>query len=384
MMTQTRHVPAYWRLIPGVVASACLAMFVSTAAAEIAGHNQTGGVTVDSTIEPYVSQNGLSGKLSIAGSDTMRPLLTKLAAQFMGLHPTTQVAVEGTGSAAAIREFQLGISYQRRGDKVRGRGTGGANTVELLASSRKLTEDEIQGFESNHGYPPLEVPIALDAVAIYVHKDNPVQQLTMVEVDAIFSKDCKRGHAPISTWGQVGVQGPLANQPIQLFGRDKRSGTRDFFKHVALKDGELNDTLIEQPGSASEIIAIAQNPLAIGYAGEGFQISLVRAVPIAKESGQPAVLPSRETVTSGAYPLGRDLYLYVKKNPKDELDGVLREFLAFVNSQQGQETVARANYYPLTGAQVAKNRQDLGLGRTALAGTPASDADLQIAEKTRR
>lgn len=385
MMTQTRHVPAYWRLIPGVVASACLAMFVSTAAAELAGHNQTGGVTVDSTIEPYVSQNGLSGKLSIAGSDTMRPLLTKLAAQFMVLHPSTQIAVEGVGSGAAVREFQLGISYQRRGDKVRGRGTGGSNTVELLASSRRLTEDEIQGFESNHGHRPLEVPVAMDAVAIYVQKDNPVQQLTMQQVDAIFGKDRKRGHAPVTHWGQIGVPGSLASEPIHLFGRDKRSGTRDFFKHVALKDGELNDTLIEQPGSASEIIAIAQDPQAIGYAGEGFQISAVRTVPIAPDSGQPAVLPSREAVISGAYPLGRELYLYVKKNPTGELDGVLREFLSFVNSRQGQETVARAGYYPLTGTQIARNRQELKLAKTGLAGIPAAgETDLRLAEQGRR
>lgn len=383
-MTPVRRLRFSATLVPSILVLTCLAAFVSTAAAEHAGLNQNGGAVVDPAIEPYVSQNGLSGKLSIAGSDTMRPLMSKLAAQFISLHPSTQIAVEGTGSSAAIREFQLGISYQRRGDKVRGRGTAGSNRVELMASSRQLTEDELKGFEANHGYRPLEVPIAMDAVAIYVHKDNPIQQLTIQEVDAIFSKDHRRGHEPITIWGQIGVQGPLAKEPLHLFGRDKRSGTRDFFKHVALKDSELNESLVEQPGSASEIIAIAQDPLAIGYAGEGFLISSVRMVPIAGEDGQPAVLPSRETVTSGAYPLGRKLYLYVKKNPESELDGVLKEFLSFINSRQGQETVARANFYPLTGSQVARNRQELGFAKSALAEAATGENNLRLAEQAGR
>ncbi|MBX3345837.1 MAG: PstS family phosphate ABC transporter substrate-binding protein [Nitrospira sp.] len=353
------------------------------AGAEHAGLSGGGGPTVDPAIEPYVNHNGLQGKLSIAGSDTMRPLITKLAAQFSSLHPGAQVAVEGTGSSAAIREFLLGLSYQRRGDKVQSKGTAGSNTVELLASSRQLTEEESKGFESNYGYRPLEVPIAMDAVAVYVNKDNPLQRLTLAEVDAMFGKDHKRGMSSITNWSQIGLSGSaLAKQPVHLYGRDKRSGTREFFKHVALKDGELVDDVVEQPGSASEIIAIAQDPLGVGYAGAGFDISAVRQVPIAAQSESPALLPSVETVTSGAYPLSRSLYLYVKKSPKDKLDPVVEEFLAFVNSRQGQETVARANFYPLTSTQVAKNRQELGLAKGAMVTLPP--ADLQVAEQLSR
>lgn len=340
---------------------------------------------VDPAIEPYTNHNGLHGKLSIAGSDTMRPLISKLAAQFQSLHPGAQIAVEGTGSSAAIREFLLGLSYQRRGDKVQSRGTAGSNAVELLASSRQLTEQEQKGFEFNYGYRPLEVPIVMDAVAIYVHKNNPIQRLTLAQIDGIFGKDHKREQATISNWSQVGLlESSLAQQPIHLYGRDKRSGTREFFKHVALKDGDLVDTVVEQPGSASEIIAIAQDPLAVGYAGAGFNISDVRQVPIAAQPDQNAVLPSVETVTSGAYPLGRSLFLYVKKNPNDKLDPFVAEFLSFVNSRQGQETVARASFYPLTGAQVAKNLQDLGLSKGAVAGTPTTNQEMQFAGQVSR
>jgi phosphate transport system substrate-binding protein len=372
------------RLVSGFLqcftAAVCLGALAPEAGAEHAGPGN-GGITVDSTIASYASENELSGKLSIAGSDTMRPLVAKLAAQFTTVHPAVQIAVEGTGSGSAVREFLLGMSYQRRGDKANGRGTAGSSAVELLASSRQLTEDELKGFESNQGYRPLEVPIAMDAVAIYVHRDNPVQELAMEQVDAIFGKDYKRGHAPITTWKQVGVQTTLGDQPIRLYGRDKKSGTRAFFKHVALKDGELKSDLLEQPGSASEIIAIAQDPLAIGYAGVGFQVSAVRTVPVAAAAGQPAVSPSAETVTSGAYPLGRSLYLYVKKNPKDDLAPEVKEFLSFVNSRQGQETVARANFYPLPNNQVAKNRQGLGLPQEPMARNVPGENDLLLAEK---
>lgn len=366
MRAHTSRVSCALAIVAGLLSTICP---VSDVRAEYAAMTVTGGITVDAGIEPYKNRNGLSGKLSIAGSDTMSPVMSKLAAQFISLHPGIQIAVENVGSNAAIREFQLGHSYQRRGDKVRGGGTGGSNQVELLASSRELTEEESRGFESNHGYRPIGIPIAMDAVAIYVHKDNPIQQLTLEEVDAIFGKEHKRGHSPIVNWGQVGIsEGPLGQQSCHLYGRDRRSATRAFFKQTVLKGGELKEEVIEQPGSASEIIAIAQDPLGIGYAGVGFQIPSVRPVPIAAKAGDPGVLPSQESVLSGTYPLSRPLYLYVKNNPKGKLSPLVEEFLSFVNSQQGQQTVARANLYPLTGIQVTKNRQELGLVKVAMAG----------------
>lgn len=341
--------------------------------AEFGGPSQNAGSALDPAIEPYTNRNGLSGRLSIAGSDTMSPLISKLAAQFNHLHPAVDIAVEGIGSNSAIREFQLGISSQRRGDKLRGKGTEGSNRVELLASSRELTEDELKGIESHHGSRPVGIPIAMDAVAIYVNKDNPIQHLTLDQLDAIFGKERKRGHASIANWSQAGImEGTLAQQPCHLYGRDRDSGTRAFFKHIALRDGELKDEVVEQPGSASEIIAIAQDPLGIGYAGVGFQISSVRTVPISPAPEQPALLPTQDNVLSGAYPLSRPLYLYVKFNPKAKLNPMVKEFLLFINSRQGQETVARANFYPLTGVQVAKNREALGLIQSSMAETNES------------
>ncbi len=159
-----------------------------------------------------------------------------------------------------------------------------------------------------------------------------------------------------------------AQQPIRLHGRDKQSGTRSFFKQEALAGGELKTTIVEAPGSASEILAIAKDPLAIGYAGIGFQTSFVRALALAEKAGQPFVAPSAAAAADGTYPLHRPLYLYVNMDPKVALDREEMEFLKFINSREGQQIVVKAGVYPLSSAHVAKNLQVLtGLPMAAAA-----------------
>jgi phosphate transport system substrate-binding protein len=179
------------------------------------------------------------------------------------------------------------------------------------------------------------------------------------QVDAIFSKSRKRGApADITTWGQVGLKGEWEQQPIHLYGRDKRSGTRSFFIHAALMDGTIKD-LREAPGPAMEILDISRDPLAIGYAGTGFQASTVRILPIAETAGAPFVQPTAEATTNGSYPLARLLYLYAKRSPKGEVEEQVAEFLRFVNSREGQETIAKAGVFPLSATQVTNNLQVL-------------------------
>jgi phosphate transport system substrate-binding protein len=316
---------------------------------------------LDPALTAYAPVNRLAGRVSLAGSNTMAPLMTKLVAHFTREHPDTKFGVESVPNAQAIREFLLGISYQRRGDKVNGVGTEGASHAALLMSSRPLSEQERKGFAFNHGYEPLEIAIAMDAVAVYVNKENPITGLTLEQVDAIFSTAPHRGMQPVSTWGQVGLQNTWSPQPIHVYGTETTSGTRYFFEHMALLGGKLKSSVQEKPGAASEILAIAQDRLAIGYAGSGYNTSFVRMVPLADHAGGQYIHPSAESVQSHSYPLARPLFLYVNKNPKDKFDPVVEEFLKFVYSRQGQEVAARANFYPLTSAQVAENRQKLGL-----------------------
>jgi phosphate transport system substrate-binding protein len=330
---------------------------IGQAHAEHAGGN--GKPVVDAAVATYVPVDKVSGALTITGSDTMQPLLARLASEFRRLYPDTKIAVQGGGSDYALEAFLQGIAASRRGDG-NVKGHLGSNRPMILASSRSLTDHELEEARMAHGHQPTAIPIALDAVAVYVNRDNPIQGLTLEQVDAIFSKTRKRGlQQDITTWGQAGLQDGWEQKPIHLYGRDKRSGTRTFFQQVALHDGELKGEVKEEPGSASEILAIARDPFGIGYAGIGFQASMVRALPLAEAAGKPFVVPSAKTAADGSYPLRRHLYLYVNKAPKADLEPVILEFLKFVNSREGQETVIKAGVYPLPATEVANNFQIL-------------------------
>ena len=330
--------------------------------------------TLDMTTTSYEPATQVAGSLTIAGSDTMQPILAKLAMEFRRLHPDMIIAVQGSRNhrertvLPLTQAFVDGLANSRRGDgKVQGHL--GSQNVELLASSRLLTAEEIRRFRLRHGYEPTAVPIAQDAVAVYVHRDNPMQGLTLQEADAIFSKARKRGApAPIRTWGQVGVKGEWESAPIRTYGRDLRSsGTLPFFRQIVLLDGEFRSDISMQPGSASVVLAVSNDPDGIGYSGIGFQSSSVRVVPLAEKPGAPYVMPSAESVMSGAYPLSRPLYLYVNKAPGEDLDPKILEFLKFANSREGQATVVRAGVYPVSALQVAANLE-------ALTGSPIQAA----------
>ena len=339
-------------VVVGLLASMALVAPVLAEQAEVLSRP-----VVDHGVGSYAPVANLSGNLVIAGSDTMQPLMLKLAAAFRQLYPAAKIGILGGGTERALMQFVSDQAQIRRGDGFYN-GPQASGRVSMLASSRRLTEEESKDFHARFGYDPTEITIAMDAVAIYVNRENPIQGLTLEQVDAIFGKDRKRGAGEdITTWGQAGVES-WAQQPIRLHGRDKQSGTRSFFKQEALAGGELKAEVKEAPGSASEILAIAKDPQAIGYAGIGFQTSFVRAVPLAEKAGQPFVAPSA-AAADGTYPLHRPLYLYVNMDPKVALDREEMEFLKFINSREGQQIVVKAGVYPLSSAHVAKNLQVL-------------------------
>jgi len=337
----------------------------------IAASEQVGPTKVDAGIAPYAAASKVSGNMVIAGSDTMQPLMLKLAAAFRFLHPDAKIGILGGGTERALMQFVSDQSQIRRGDGFYN-GPQASGHVTMLASSRRLTDEEIKQFRDRHGYDPIEIAIAMDAVAVYVNRENPLQGLTLEQVDVIFGTAHKRGLPDdIATWGQLGLEG-WGQQPIHLYGRDRQSGTRTFFKHAALLEGDLKGTVREEAGSATEILAISRDPLAIGYAGIEFQTSMVRAVPLAEKAGMPFIAPSAVAVGNGTYPLGRPLYLYVRKDSKEGLAPVILEFLKFVNSRDGQVAAAKAGSYPLPATQVAKNLQALTESGMSVSADPAA------------
>jgi phosphate transport system substrate-binding protein len=186
-------------------------------------------------------------------------------------------------------------------------------------------------------------------LAVYVHKDNPINGLTFQQVDAIFSKTRKGGFdKDIRTWGDLGLTGEWANQPISLYGRNSASGTYGYFKEHALFNGDYKDSVKEQPGSSSVVQGVASDKYAIGYSGIGYVTADVRPVPLARNDKSAPVAASADQAYTGEYPLARFLYLYVNAKPKTGLDPLRREFVRYVFSKQGQQDVVKDGYYPVT------------------------------------
>jgi len=281
--------------------------------------------------EPYQKQSGVSGNLNFIGSDTMINLMTHLGEKFSTFYPSVRVQGEGKGSSSAPPALIEG-------------------TAQLGPMSRDMKASEIDAFEKKFGYKPTAYKVALDGLALFVHKDNPIAErgLSLEEIDAIFSTTRKGGaSADVTTWGDLGLTGEWASKPISLYGRNSASGTYGFFKEVALQKGDFKDTVKEQPGSASVVQGVENDRYGIGYSGIGYVTSGVHKVPIITKAGEAAVAASVETVLAGKYPLGRYLYIYVNQPPGSALEPLVREFLTFTLSTEGQEQIDKAGFIPM-------------------------------------
>ncbi len=291
---------------------------------------------LDPALPAYQRASGVSGNLSSVGSDTLANLMALWGEKFKAFYPSINLSIQAAGSSTAPPALTEG-------------------TANLGPMSRKMKGREIQAFERKYGYKPTAVPVAIDALAVYVHKDNPVEGLTIPQVDAIFSSTRKCGYPrDITRWGDLGLGGPWQRRSIQLYGRNSVSGTYGYFKKKALCKGDFKNTVNEQPGSASVVQAVSVSVNGIGYTGIGYKTSSVRAVPLAKRDGKPFVAATPENAVSGQYPLARFLYVYVNKHPNKPLPPMEREFLKMVLSRVGQEVVLRDGYIPLPAKVVEK------------------------------
>jgi phosphate transport system substrate-binding protein len=282
---------------------------------------------VDPAIPAYAPVSGVSGNVNSIGSDTLNNLMTLWAEGFKKAYPNVNIQIEGKGSSTAPPALIEG-------------------TAQLGPMSRPMKSSEIDEFEKKFGYKPTEVPVAVDALAVFVNKDNPIKGLTMAQVDGIFSSSRKSGSEDITTWGQVGLEGDWAAKTISIFGRNSASGTYGFFKDEALQKGDFKSTVKEQPGSSAVVQGIATDLGAIGYSGIGYKTSDVHTLALGEESDE-LVEPSYENCVNGEYPLARFLYVYVNKKPGTALDPLTSEFLKFVLSKEGQEVVVKDGYFPL-------------------------------------
>jgi len=292
-------------------------------------------VQLDPGLAPYKAVSGVSGNISSVGSDTLNNLMTHWAESFQRFYPNAKVQIEGKGSSTAPPALIAG-------------------TAQLGPMSREMKGSEVDQFEKKYGYKPLPIRTSVDALAIFVNKDNPIKCLTLAQADAVFSKSRRQGGKDdVTTWGQLGLTGEWANKPISLYGRNSASGTYGFFKEHVLKNGDYKDSVKEQPGSAAVVQGVTADRYGAGYSGIGYATAGVRPVPLAEKEGGKCVEASADNAYAGTYPLARFLFVYVNKAPGKALDPLTRAFVKLIVSKEGQEGVVKDGYFPIP-ASIAK------------------------------
>ena len=269
--------------------------------------------------------------------------MTLWAEEFKRFYPNVNIQIQAAGSSTAPPALTEGTSN-------------------MGPMSRKMKDKEIAAFEEKYGYKPTAIPVAIDALIVMVHKDNPITGLSIEQVDAVFSSNRKCGYSnEVNTWGDLGLTGDWARKDIQLFGRNSVSGTYGYFKKKALCKGDFKSTVNEQPGSASVVQSVTQSLNGIGYSGIGYKTTGIRALPLAKGGSTDYIAATPENAITGKYPLARFLYVYVNKHPNKPLSPLDAEFIKLVLSKQGQEVVVKDGYVPLPAAVADKTYKELGL-----------------------
>jgi phosphate transport system substrate-binding protein len=301
--------------------------------------NTASAVSVDEGVPVYKAVSGISGNLSSVGSDTLANLMTLWAESFKRSYPNVNIQIQAAGSSTAPPALTEATSN-------------------FGPMSRKMKAKEIASFEDRYGYKPTAIPVAIDALAVYVNKDNPVKGMAIPDVDAVFSSTRKcGGDKDITKWGDLGLTGNWKKRDIQIYGRNSVSGTYGYFKKKALCKGDYKNNVNEQPGSASVVQSVSSSMNGIGYSGIGYKTSGVRAVPLTKKAGGEFIDATPENAVSGKYPLSRFLYVYVNKKPNNELAPLDKEFIKLILSKQGQEVVIKDGYIPLPAKVVEKYLQ---------------------------
>lgn len=286
-------------------------------------------IRVDERLPVYQPVRGVAGIVNSVGSDTMNNLMALWAEGFRSHYPNVRIEIEGKGSSTAPPALIAG-------------------TANFGPMSREMKPAEIDEFVRKFGYKPTALKASIDMLAVYAHRDNPITGLSFSEIDAIFSRHRRRGKLDDArVWGNVGLSGKWGSMPISMYGRNAASGTYTYFKETALANGDFKDNVKELPGSSSVIQGIANDRSGIGYAGIGYKTADVKALAVAAKGGTAPVPPSAENGRSKKYPLSRFLLIYINANPNDPLDPMRREFIRYVFSRQGQETVIKDGYLPV-------------------------------------
>jgi phosphate transport system substrate-binding protein len=310
-------------------------------AAYLAATSQT--FALDPRLPVYQPVAGLSGSVRSVGSDTLNNEVKLWAKEFGALYPDVKIEIESKGSATAPPALLAGTS-------------------QFGPMSRPMSAQELDAFEKKYGYKVSSFRVAVDALAVYVNKDNPVPCFTLQQLNRIFSSTRKiAGGDDIKAWGDAGLTGDWATKEISLYGRNTLSGTYEFFREIALNGGDYKAGVKQEPGSEAVVEAVAKDRFAIGYSGLGYKSEGVRAVPLATYSGRTCYDTSADATYSGNYPIARYLYVYLNKPPAQPLEALRAEFIKYVLSKNGQRLTERGGFYPITNDIRQDELKKLGL-----------------------
>ena len=306
-----------------------------------ANKQELANVEVDNRLENYRPAAGLrSQTMKAIGSETMGRMMSHWAEEFQAIYPAVQIEIDAKGSSNAFPALIAG-------------------QANLGMMSRAPKKAEIAEFKKRFGYSPTVLPAAIDMVTVWVHKDNPIEGLSLSDLDAIFSNTRKRGSAQrILYWNDFTEDDNFARRPIVCFGRNAASGTYGYFKDLVLSRGDYGPWVNELGGSSLVTQSVGSSPGAIGYSGIGFRNGSTKPLKLSSRQGGKLVSPSPENALDGSYPLSRFLFLVVNSDPRQEIDPAVREFLKFVSSRQGQLQVARDGNVPLDAKRIER-----GFGR---------------------
>jgi phosphate transport system substrate-binding protein len=270
----------------------------------------------------YTAERPVSGELKSVGSDSMEPLMALWGEDFKRFHPRVSTLFLCKGSGTAPKALLEGSTLMGQ-------------------MSREMNDQELATFQAKFGYAPTRIPVAVDALVVYVNANNPIKNLHMEEIDAIFSTTRKGGAKnDILLWGDLGLGGDWKQRDIQAYGRDENSGTRAFFKEHAMKKGDFKPSVKAFMDQFAVVEAPAVDGGGISYGPLQYANRMVKGVPVASFKSDRFIEPTLESIQKGTYPLTRFLYIYVNKAPGKALDPTVKEFLRFVLSREGQAGVA--------------------------------------------
>lgn len=303
-----------------------------------------GLVVVQDGVSPdlleYRPSGRLAGTLEVGPGGGFENLLTLWSAKMKEHHPD-------------LRGGQPGPSWTTTPQAL----IKGTCRLGLLA--RRWTDTELEDFQFYWGYSPVQLAVGADAVAVVVHPENPIRDLLLADVDAIFSSTRRRGGKPVRIWGNLGLTGEWNQRPINLYGPGKDSPARSAFVGRALQGGSLREGIKELPDAKSVLLAVAEDPCGIGYVNAAARTEELRALPVRPSADAPAVELQPETVVSLSYPLAWRIYMSVRKVPGRPLEPQVGEFLKMILSRDGQVILAAEGLVPVTGRFARKELSKL-------------------------